>query len=434
MPTQAQTDLSSSDPGSPGSGWGDMAGGNAARPYVLSLTVINGGVSTPVVTNGTTTPGVVPSGGVTTVVSPFNLCPAGQTPDGSCYSTPNRVGLTVGYGATDTTGYNFGEPSVPVSPTVDANTIFDITVALNTLGKSLRWAWANGDLLYWKTTNLGQDNATVRIKFKPAPQPFVNSYPPGAGCTATPIMNCSIQSADADVLAANMFFSLDDTLDPALTGAIFATKNAISGYLEPGGTAQAPSLDMQVASTHTKAGGAAQIGTLQALIPAAALLNLYGILPGDASTAFSTTRSGASGTNDAPTYEQWTEAAEGSDGLLVNVEGITFSVPAYRVAGKLKRVAVRAKVRGAKTNITASISKCSKRSKCLATVYRLGKDPAKQYIATKKLVLKNNSVKAKKLSLNAPASKLKKGDRLLLVVHSAKKKKKLLASSIATVR
>lgn len=86
-PTQAQTDLSSADSGNSTSqaGWGDMVGGVAARPYVTSLTVINGAVATPVITGGSTVPPSAPSGGVTAVVSPFNLCKAGQpAAQGSC--------------------------------------------------------------------------------------------------------------------------------------------------------------------------------------------------------------------------------------------------------------------------------------------------------------------------------------------------------------
>jgi hypothetical protein len=435
MPNQAQTDLSTTDPSNSSgqAGWADMAGGNAARPYVQSLTVINGGVSTQVVTDGTTTPSSVPDGTVTTVVAPFNLCRPGQLPaQGSCYSTPNRVGLTVTYAMNGQAGYNFAAPQVPVSPTVDANTIIDMTVALNTLGRSLRWTWANGDLLYWQTNNLGQDNATVRIKFKPASSPYIaNSQ--NNGCTATPIRDCAIQSADAEMLTASMVFSLDDTLDPALTGAVFATQNAIAGFLEPGGTAAVPTLEMQVASTHTKSNGAPQLGTLKALIPAAALLNLYGILPADATTAFRTTRTGDAGANSAPTYERSSAAREGSDGLFVTVENITFSAPAYKVAGKLKPAKVKAKARGGKTTVTAKASKCSKKNRCVASLYNLGKGASKFYKATKTTILKNKSVNAKKLSLSVRTSKLKKGSRVLLVLHSAKKKT-LLVSSVAKVR
>ena len=49
MPDQSFLDAASpQDPT-----WANMTGGVAARPYVTALSVINGGVSTPVITNGT---------------------------------------------------------------------------------------------------------------------------------------------------------------------------------------------------------------------------------------------------------------------------------------------------------------------------------------------------------------------------------------------
>jgi hypothetical protein len=432
MPTQASVDLPSSDPSSYGAGWGDMPGGVAARPYVVSLTVVNGDVSTPVITNGTTASAPAAVGAVTTVISPSNLCRSGEAPaQGVCYATPNRVALTIGYGNNDNNGWDFSNPNVPVAPTIDGNSVIDMTVALNTLGKSLRWTWVNGDLLYWQTSNLGQDNATVHIKFKPATAPYVAAYAQSNGCTASPPMNCAIPQADGQVLAAELVFSLDDTLDPALTGAVFATQNAIAGFLTPGGTTQAPSLDVQLSSTHIKADGTPQLGTIEAFIPSAAMLNLYGILSSDSATAFTTARLGDAGTNDPPLYTPWTTAVNGSDGLLVTVTGITFSVPSYHVSSKLKPVVARAKTRGSKTTITASIAGCSKH-KCRATVYNLGDARAARFIVGKTAVRTSLVAAARTLSITAPASKLKKGDRYLLVVRSANNKKRL-ASTIGTI-
>ncbi len=428
MPTQATTDGSSSDPGSPGPGWGDMAGGVAARPYVVSLTVINGGVSTPVITNGTTTATPVSPGAVTTVVLPLNLCAAGQPPaPGSCYATPNRVGVTVVYGQGNTDGWDFSNPSQPVTPSIDSNSVIDMTVALNTLGKSLRWTWINGELLYWQTHNLGQDDATVHIKFRPATAPFVASFPPGNGCTASPPLNCEIPRADANVLSAEVLFSLDNTLDPSLTGAVFATQNAITGYLTPGGTPQAPSLDIQLASTHQRADGTPQLGTLQAFLPAAALLNLYGVLPADAASEFTTTRLGDPGTNDPASYTPWTAAANGSEGLLVAVSGITFSVPNYQISGRLGRAATRAKIRRVKTIVIASVRGCSKRRPCVASIYDLGRSSSPRFLARMTAVV-THELTTSQLRLAAPASKLRRGDRYLLVVRAARTRKVLMSS------
>jgi hypothetical protein len=242
-------------------------------------------------------------------------------------------------------------------------------------------------------------------------------------------MNCDIPRADGQVLAATLVFSLDGTLDSALTGAVFATQNAIVGFLTPGGSAQAPSLDVQVSSTHEKADGTPQLGTIEAFIPAATLQNLYGILPSDSATAFTTTRLGDAGTNDPPSYTPWTSAVNGSDGLLVTVKDITFSVPSYHVAGKLKAVAAHAKTRGSKTTITASLAGCSKH-RCRATLYSLGHGNAARFSAAK-TALRTTLVSTNK-TVSVTVSKLKKGDRYLLVIRSAGTKKRL-ASTTGTI-
>ena len=433
MPSQASTDLASTDPSNTTgqAGWGDLAAGVAARPYVTSLTVINGSQSTPVIVNGTTTADDPQAGSVSALVSPYNLCRTGQAPAaGVCYATPNRVGLTIGYSTGATLGSNFADPSTPVSPQVDAGTVFDMTVALNTLGQSLRWTLVNGDLLYWRTTNLGQANATVRIKFRPAQAPYVARYPDSSGCTATPAWNCSIQSADGEVLSASLFFSLDATLDASLTGAAFATQGAFSGYLQPAGTALWPRLDVQAASTHTKSTGDPQLGTVQAFIPAAALTYLYGLLPDDAASSFLTTRTGDPGSNNAPTYTPWTAAQHGSDGLLVKVSGITFSVPKYQVKGKIIVAATKGKVAGTMTSVTSKVTGCTAKAPCLANVYSLGPASTGRYVATRTLLLKNKRVQ-NTVSVQVPSKLLRKGYRYLLVVHT--RAGKLAGSGVGTV-
>ncbi len=414
-----------------------MAGGVASRPYVTSLSVINNGVSTPVITNGTTTPPPLVNGAVTTVVAPFNLCAAGQTPaSGVCYSTPNRVGLTVGYGNDANVGMDFSNPNFPVVPVINANSVIDMTVAMNTLGKSLGWTWVNGDLLYWQTTDLGQADATVHIKFKPASFPWV-TFPQGPGptCTASPPQNCDIQKADAELLTANLVFSLDNTLnspDSAMAGTVFATQDAVMGYLTPGGSALAPSLDIEMASSHTKSDGSPQLGPLEALVPAATLLNLYGILPADATSAFTTTRGGDSGTNGTPTYTPWTAAVNGSDGLLVNVNDITFSVPKYHLRSKLKHLTTYGNARGGKTTIRARGARCSKKNKCVVSLYNLGRGK-KLFVAHKALVLKNYLQTRPRMSLVVSSARVHRGSRYLLVVHSAAKHRKLRASGLGKV-
>jgi hypothetical protein len=177
--------------------------------------------------------------------------------------------------------------------------------------------------------------------------------------------------------------------------------------------------------------GTPQLGTLEAFIPSAGLVNLYGVLPSDAS-AFTTTRAGDAGTNEAPTYTPWTAAMHGSDGLLISVRGITFSVPKYSLASRLRTIRMHAGVRRAKTTIHATVPGCRASSKCLATVYDLGPSALPRFTLTRRLVLRNKAVHTRALSLTAPASRLRRGHRYLLVVHAASHNK-LLASAVGIV-
>ncbi len=436
MPSQLFTDAAATS-GSNGN-WGDMAGGVASRPYVSSMSLINSGTTTSLITGGTTAAPTVSAGDVTAVISPINLCRAGTVPSpDTCYATPNRVGGTVTYrtASSGNDGTDFAAPSTTLNQTLNAATVIDMTIALNTLGSSLRWTWANGDLLYWQTSNFGTPTASVHIKFKPTVTPAIDwSTTSSGGCTATPIRDCDIARADASMLQANLVLSLDETLDPALTGAVFATQGAIAGFLVPGGSATAPTLDLQVASSHLAANGSPQLGALKALIPAQTLINLYGVLPADASTFFTTARAGSVGTNSAPTFTPWTAATEGSDGVLVDVRDITFSAPTYKVSRTGASLSSNATVKGSKTTvtITKAIGKCKKKTKCSVTVYRLGS----KYAASATPVKVGKVDKNGKASLKVNKSALKKGDRFLIAAHykSGKNKGTLVQSGTGKVK
>ena len=367
MPTQTQIDgITQGSTSNPG--WGSMAGGAAARPYVLRLTQTTAGVETVLIDGGTVTPPVTTVGVVTPVVSPANLCSVGQAPaQGQCYATPNRVGVMIGQ-ATPT----HADQDLTGAATVD--TVFDMTMRLNTLGQSLRWSWANLDLLYWNTSNLGTPNAEFRIKFKPVITPMIMDFGVNNGCTSTPIGGpgpCNPTKSDLEMLAASITLSLDDTVNTALTGAIFATQGAIFGYLDPVGTAAAPVLDLQMAAAHYRPDGSTlQTGVMKALLPSQALLNIYGVLPADAATFFTATRSGAAGTQRAPTYSTWSAAVEGSDGLLITISDITFSSPTYQVKRKGTAAKATVKIAGGKTSVAINPVGACKAGKCTATVYK----------------------------------------------------------------
>lgn len=372
--------------------WKDYSGGVAARPFVTELSATTNGVTTTYVT-GATAPGqqyAIP-GQLSAIITPTNLCSPGQ--GGGCYATPNRIGVTIAMQGTGNADMNLGATNV-----ITSDTVIDLTINMNTFGSSLRWTWMNGNLQYWQTSGIGAANALIHVKLKPSTTPFISGSNQSAqGCTATPITSCDVAQADADVLGASMVLSVDDTMSQALTGAAFATQSAIFGYLAPSGDSNAPVLDLQIASSHTMASGAPQIGTLQAILPSNTLLNMYGVQPADASTFFTTTRTGSAGTNGTIAYDVWSAASQGTDGLLITVPQISFSVPVYGVARSSKPAKVQARVKGSKATLTIKRPKSCKASGsklCTATVYLAANDFSGAASKAKTVTLKKSSTSA----------------------------------------
>jgi len=331
MPGQATMDGGPGSESMSGGTWADLPSGTTVRPFLKRLTVVNGATSETVYTGGAGGTGPTQIGDVTAVVSPINLCRTGQT--GMCYSTPNRITVSLGYVNANGVGQDFADPSVPLRQPVTPDTVFDVVIGLNEIGAPLRWTGANGDLLDWKASGLGTAAGEAHIRLRPSETPAVDWGAHGnIGCSGTPITNCDLDRADDEFLSAGMLLSVDETLTPALRGAVFATQHAIMGYLQPGGTAAEPMLDLQMASSHLKSDGSPQLGTLQAFIPSAGLDSLYGVGPDAATTLFSATRIGDPGTSDAPVFTALSEDDDSSAGLLVTVRNITFSAPTYRLA------------------------------------------------------------------------------------------------------
>jgi len=331
-----QTALDTADPNN--ANWPSLQGGVAARPYVTALSVINNGVSTPVITNGTATAETnVPAGRIAVAVAPFNLCRPGQTPaQGVCYSTPNRIGVTVGYQIQPgQLGYDFSSPkdqngaplALPVPVTAD--TEFDITLNLNTLGKTLRWTWANGFTTYWNTTGLGTDAATLRIRLKPALSPVVMQGTQQVGCSAVPVMTCQYTQNTHETLSANFVLSLDNSRDEIFTGALFTSSRSYMGSLMtvPGET---PKLTYGISAPLTWSDSTPNKASMSAVLSDAAILNFYGATPAVAATpefvasAFALTRTDG-GSQGTPTWTRWTADGQGTDGWLVTIPDITFA-------------------------------------------------------------------------------------------------------------
>ena len=336
MPDQSSLD---SAPNSQSQGnWSDLSGGASGRPYVASLSVTTNGVTTQIVTNGTaTTAAPTASGSVTAVVAPYNLCKTGST--NNCYATPNRVGITLAYvKQAGQLGHNFSAPTATLSPAVTATSVFDMTIGLNSVGKKLGWTWMNGTPTFWKTENLGQDNATARVKFSLSEAPGIDYQDPKAQrCTTIPVSECDADKSTQDTLGMQMVLSLDTTLSAAFAGALFATNAAVIGSLDVT-SGETPSLTYGIAGPHRLSDGTVRKGKFYGFLSDAVLESQFKIAATetDMTKVLSVARTAESkSTADAGTdtvaWAKWTAADNGTDGRLVTISDISFSAPKFKV-------------------------------------------------------------------------------------------------------
>ena len=375
MPDQTQLDQSNDVNGYQNANWYDLAGGLTDRPYVKTLAIKNGDAApVSIISDGTisTTMSSAP-GSIGVVLVPYNLCDGDRTPPQTtnCYTTPNRIGVILAYRkGTGQTGYNFTRPNDGNLPTpsdialkdnaggaltIDENTEIQLEVNLNSIGKSLRWSWMNGIPSYWATRDLGTDAASFTVHAKLAKMPIIDNYVDFDThlCTTVPISTCNVSRSNSDWLEFQMVLSLDTTMSAAMTGALFATEGAVMGSVEVASdtTTGLPVLRYGAASSHyLHTGDTAEhlrYGKMHAVIPASALVQQLGVPSFADSTAvpaaatpsllFTTVREGTCGagcSDGDTTFTEWTSGVQGTDGVLVDIVGMTFSAPKFKVAPK----------------------------------------------------------------------------------------------------
>ena len=461
LKSQASADeAAGSNDGNSQGGWGDLEGGVANRPFVSNLTFTNpdsepvnitpaGGTSDPAYF----TANQLANGDITVVIEPYNLCKTGVTPaQGVCYAEPNRVAVSIGFVYNGAVHRDFARPAAGQASLITKSTEFDMTINLNTIGSALRWSQLYGDLTYWRPTNLGADNASVQLKFKPTDRPeIIGDFNTYRGCYNIPQTNCPINHPTGTFLEASLVLSLEAGYGESLTGAVFSVANGMSGEICDGtfqlGDAGSnapwcrrdasptnPVMEFQMAGMHfmDAANTIVTKASMKAFIPAGALLNIYGITPQDAAKTFLVSRATAAGTsetgkNDPPTFTPWTAAENGSDGLLVGVENVTFSTPKYKIKRKISVLKVAAKQYSSTTKITPTYN-CTTKVPCSIKVFKLNK---KRYVATLGSALITKTYTTKNPTLSIPSSKLKKGERYLITIRS--KTGSLLNSTVGSV-
>jgi len=336
VPFQAQSELDQESMGDCSSwcagGWGAMEGGVNARPYIERLGIYDpvANTETRIIDNlaGDPDPAADASSNVRATVSAINLCAPGQS--NNCYDTPNRVQVNFGWRDGDQGTADLGaDGSIPA---IDSDSEIRVVIALNTLGRSLRWSYLEGTPTYWEVNNIGQDDATVELHFKPAMKPWTSN---GGGCSQIPVnTTCEYTSADAQYLMGSLLLSLDDTLDPVFTGALFAGEGLYIGSLEASSPTQtetggsSPQMTYGIAAPRTIA-GENNIPRFHAFLSDETILNYFGATPevaatnGFFNTAFSVASSGTSSPTIVPT--RWSLGNNGSDGWLIEISEIVLT-------------------------------------------------------------------------------------------------------------
>ncbi|OXE35209.1 MAG: hypothetical protein CGW95_15290 [Phenylobacterium zucineum] len=324
-------------------GWDGTTIGLAGRPYVTSLSI--DGVSQ--LSDVPQSPGdnfwKTP---VRAVVYAFNTCRVGDQPSpGHCYADPNRIGITLGYGNSDSIGTDFNsDAAAPYG--ITTSSVIDLKIQLNGFKGALGWTWLNGHPSYWSNDAA---SGVVEVKFSPNFMPSSQGLDPM--CTTIPVSNCSTEQASAEVLSSSLILSVDKT-NEVFGGALFATSAAIMGSIElaspinPADPA-ATKLTYGLAAPHLfaadyspadgVAAGDARRGALYALLPNSLLQSAFALddpaRVADLLSVVRVTDNAAQGA-DQVAWTPWTSSENGTDGQLVSITNISFSSPKFEVSLK----------------------------------------------------------------------------------------------------
>ena len=112
----------------------------------------------------------------------------------------------------------------------------------------------------------------------------------------------------------------------------------------------------------------------------------------------------------------WNAADHGTDGLLVTVRDITFSVPSYRVKSRIARATTSASVGATRTKVKLSETRCSATRRCVASVYDLGLKSSTRYVAARPPIAKGLPVRSGEVTLKVDRSKLARNHAYAVVI------------------
>jgi len=155
-------------------------------------------------------------------------------------------------------------------------------------------------------------------------------------CSTIPVSTCDTNKAADEILTIAMVMSFDETLDPVFDHTMFASVGAVIASLEtaPGFDPETPdmnSITFGMAAPHLNADNTERRGTLRAFLSNEALV-AFGVTDlTDAESELRVTRSSSDSGTWVSGFSTWTSEFQGTDGQLLVISDIGFSVPKFTV-------------------------------------------------------------------------------------------------------
>ncbi|MEN9692828.1 MAG: hypothetical protein RLZZ330_472, partial [Actinomycetota bacterium] len=263
------------------------------------------------------------------LISPNNLCHSNQTPaPGVCYTNPNRVTFSLAYIHNGNT-YNDFSGATLASLGVTEEDTFHFDIDLNDMANDLSWTWVSGTPTWWSV-----NDSMVTLEVHPAMTP--STFDIDEHCSTIPVSTCDTNEAADEIFTVQFVMSFDDTLDAVFDHTLFASTDSVIASLEtaPGFDPAVPAnnaITYGMSAPHLLAGGADRIGTFYALLNSDQLAAFGVTDPATVADTLKITRSSSDeGTFDAA-WSAWNADDNGTEGQLLTLTNISFSVPKFTV-------------------------------------------------------------------------------------------------------
>lgn len=323
--------------------------GVSSRPFVTDLSYTTAAGATIALLTGLTSPTLPANyestgGNLVPVISATNLCtPSMSGMGGTCYKRPNRISVAI----------NCVDPVATGSPTQNLDVagctkyrdaVITIKINMNSFRDRVEWFYVNGKMEWHE-----YDDEIGILQFKLTP---VNTHaytmPSGSQCcTCNPPSNCDIPKADRDRTSLSFFVAvggsrdgLDGAVDPKevpqFQFAVFSTKHAWMGHLSLDADAARGNRLMHRLTGASKWADGTTVtqAEMTTFLPRKSLAKTFPKMVSEmvAASKMVGKMNGGTPKDGDMTFKAVGVGSFGSQGLLIQMKNIGFSVPEIAVS------------------------------------------------------------------------------------------------------